>query len=403
MNIFLIGNGFDLHHHFPTNYLDFLHTIRFLIEHYDDSFDTVGKILGNPELRGRNSFINECYDKHAHIYDSTPLPTTVAKDIIVKAEKNLWFNYLYQCVPQNIHWIDFEQKILRVLEAFSALFKHESKFSYSENHLTFDFSACPPNPEDRHILSQFDFFFEETVESRIGRAWMMQIKSAYVTENVVGSGSYHLAIDEIVSNLYSALRELADVLRQYLLYFVDVPAKEYAKLDAKPHWASLPKPNYVYSFNYTSTLETFYSDNVVDHIHGSTNSNIVLGINPDETDELENTDTTFLQFKKYFQRVFYKTDLSFLKKLRASRTTPGNNDYKLYVIGHSLDSTDEDIIKQVFDVAKSIIILYHNESSVKNQIKNLVKIYGKSGLDALRDQKNLQFLPQAEIQWDFPH
>jgi hypothetical protein len=70
------------------------------------------------------------------------------------------------------------------------------------------------------------------------------------------------------------------------------------------------------------------------------------------------------------------------------------------VIGHSLDSTDEDIIKQVFESAKSIIILYHSETSVKNQIKNLVKIYGKDGFDRLREDKNLQFLPQGEIRWE---
>ena len=56
----------------------------------------------------------------------------------------------------------------------------------------------------------------------------------------------------------------------------------------------------------------------------------------------------------------------------------------LYVIGHSLDSTDEDVIRQVFESAKTIRILYHNETSIKNQIKNLVEIYGKEGPDVLQ-------------------
>ena len=402
MNIFLVGNGFDLHHHFPTNYIDFLNTVQFLIKHYDDSLDTIGKILGNPELKDHNGFINKCYEKHAPIYDATPLPQTTAEAIVANAKENPWFNYLCQCVSKDIYWIDFEKEILRVLDAFSAFFDYGSELSLTNNHVVFDFASFPTNPEDRHILSQFNYFFEELESSRIGRSRMMRIKSNYAIERVVGSGSYHLAIDDIVSDLYRSLRDLANILRLYLLSFVDAPAKEYAKLDVKPHWASLPAPNYVFSFNYTSTLEILHSNNMVDHIHGSTNTNIVLGVNPDETDELGNTDTTFLQFKKYFQRVFFKTDLSFINKIRATQATPRANDTTLYVLGHSLDSTDEDIIKQIFDVAKSIIILYHSETSVKNQIKNLVQIYGKSGLDTLREQKKLQFLPQSEINWVFP-
>ena len=91
--------------------------------------------------------------------------------------------------------------------------------------------------------------------------------------------------------------------------------------------------------------------------------------------------------------------MDFIRNMNFVRTTPRSNDTKLYVIGHSLDSTDEDVIKQIFESVKSIIILYHTETSVKNQIKNLVEIYGKEGLDRLRQEKSLVFLKQSEIQW----
>ena len=32
-------------------------------------------------------------------------------------------------------------------------------------------------------------------------------------------------------------------------------------------------------------------------------------------------------------------------------------------------------------------------------INNLVKIYGKEGLDYLREERNLKFIPQDEIVW----
>ena len=73
MNIFLVGNGFDLHHKFPTRYIDFLHTMGFLIQNKDETYTTIGKIFGNEDLQQANSFIQECYEQHQHIYNSTAL------------------------------------------------------------------------------------------------------------------------------------------------------------------------------------------------------------------------------------------------------------------------------------------------------------------------------------------
>ena len=221
----------------------------------------------------------------------------------------------------------------------------------------------------------------------------------YSVEKIAGSNCYHVLTDEIASELYISLHEFANALRTYLLYFVDGPSKKYNDSGIRPKFAGLPTPNRVYSFNYTQTLEIMQNTNMVYHIHGDTKRNIVLGINPNETDKMESIDTTFLQFKKYYQRAFFNTDYDFLNIMTSEGRRLHDNDTKLYVIGHSLDSTDEDIIKQIFESVKSIIILYHNKTSVKNQIKNIVKMYGKEGFDMLRAKKNLIFSPQGEIQW----
>ena len=67
-------------------------------------------------------------------------------------------------------------------------------------------------------------------------------------------------------------------------------------------------------------------------------------------------------------------------------------------MGHSLDITDKDIISDLFNVASQITILYHNESAKASYITNLVKIFGKSGLDGFREQSKLSFLP---LEMDF--
>jgi len=399
MNIFLVGNGFDLHHKFPTHYIDFLHTMQFLMENYDESMTTVGDIFGNKSLQEKNSFIKDCYEQHAVVYGSTTIKAEVIKSMVSRANENIWFSYFCNCVSKDIHWIDFENEISRVLEAFKAFFDYENELTLSGNHVVFDISSFPSNIEDRYILGQFDFFFEDFDEYSIGRSRFMCLKDEYVNEKVVGSNSFYPAENDIVSELFFHLRELAELLREYLLYFVDGPARACSQLGRIPRFINLPSPDRVYSFNYTNTLEIFYKSKDVNHIHGNTETNIVLGINPDETDDVYTVDTTFLQFKKYFQRVLLNTDESYLKRMIALSRVPRGYDDTLYVIGHSLDSTDEDIIKQIFASVNSIKILYHSDTSVKSLIKNLVQIYGKEGLDQLREKKSLQFIPQTEIQW----
>lgn len=120
-----------------------------------------------------------------------------------------------------------------------------------------------------------------------------------------------------------------------------------------------------------------------------------MGVNPDSDDENSGgnyVDTSFLQFKKYFQRVLYRTDLDYIKfinevKIRSHPTTSNH----LVVAGHSLDITDEDIIKEVFAVADTITIICYNENAISDSINNLVKIYEKKGFDLLRSRTGLEF------------
>lgn len=154
--------------------------------------------------------------------------------------------------------------------------------------------------------------------------------------------------------------------------------------------------------NYTNTYEILYRPSIVEHINGNTNTEIVLGVNPDKSDEVYSIDTAFLQFEKYFQRTFYSTDNTFLKKIYGQQRVGTLEGGRVICAGHSLDVTDKDIIQLVFEPGNKIYILYHSDISVKSQIRNLVEIYGKQGLDRLRAEKDLCFLRQSEVEWIFP-
>ena len=126
MNFFLVGNGYDLHHKFPTSYINFLHTITFLIDNKGHTFETVGSVFGNEALHQKDDFIQQCYDAHSQIYSYAVLPQAELADIVEHAENNLWFNYLQNCVAKDIHWIDFERDNMDQIASISGYDQNSS-------------------------------------------------------------------------------------------------------------------------------------------------------------------------------------------------------------------------------------------------------------------------------------
>ena len=306
MNIFLVGNGFDLQHGFPTRYFDFLQVGYFLSKKYSSDLDTVGKVLGNEMLHSADRYIEEDYKLHKTIYDKTSIQPDLLSDISKKAKKNMWFQYLHACINRDINWIDFETEISQVLSSFRAFFNDDDRhFQLSPNgEILFDLTEHPSNARDRYIISQFDFFFEPTGDY-IGRTKVNRLLGEYAVEYPLGSGVYDLNTEKIISTLYTALRELVDLLKGYLLCFVDEPMKKMVENNITPKCPSLPEIGHVVSFNYTNTFEILYNAIHVEHIHGIVTDNIVLGINPDKDDDIFDMDTSFLMFKKYFQRTIF--------------------------------------------------------------------------------------------------
>lgn len=403
MEIFLLGNGFDLHHNFPTSYYSFLQTVDFLINNYNSSFDTVAKVFGNKKLQENDKNICNAFEKHQGIYSLVVLEENAVENIIDRAKNNLWFKYLNNCVNRDIGWIDFEKEIVTVIEAFSLFLEDEDEKLYlNDDSVCFDIQFFPEDRTANYIIRNFDFFFESIQVSGMSER-IKKIKDKYVVESLTNSGVYSLKKDTIIADLYSDLRGLANLLKDYLYHFVDRPSYEMNEMSISPKCASYPNASHVFSFNYTDTYEILYGKEGVLHLHGSNKHDIVLGVNPDENDEIYKIDTSFLQFKKYYQRIFYRTDYNYLNKLKSlRRTRNGGEGYTLFVIGHSLDITDEDIIKELFDLAHRIRILYHSEERIGSYIKNLVNIYGKNEFDNIRADKDLQFLSQAQIEWIYP-
>ncbi len=393
MDILLLGNGFDLYHKLPTKYINFLNTVKFLQENFNETdMPTIGKVFNDERLSGIDNGIKECYKKYYTTYSNFPLNIEDTKKLIELADKNVWFKYLSQLINKDITWIDFEKEIEKVVRAFEHYLENE----YIEQ-LTFSNLVT----HEANIMRIFNFFYYIVEEDFVGDTKMhrLELNEQFMVQNPLNKKSY-LSKDKVISFLYNQLIELAEMLKLYLRNFVDVVVEKLKSINMIDEYIDLSQVRDVVTLNYTHTFESIYCKEIkrnIYHIHGDVDFNIVLGINSNENDSLETVNTDFLRFKKYYQRVFYKTDIEYLMALKYNDIFDSRNTNNLVVFGHSLDSTDKDIIMDLFMYSKKITIYCYNEKAMSDNIINLVNIYGREGFDILRSEKEMTFIVLDEI------
>lgn len=394
MKILLLGNGFDLYHKFPTRYDNFLHTVDFLQQYFDEEkAKTIGDVFGDNRLQETDNFIPTCYEAYKDVYNCVEIEITKVKQLISFAENNMWFKYFLSSYNKELGWIDFEKEITKVIHAFNNFFL-KCKKGYIFRY--------PDDEVDRYIISCFDFFYGEQpividdsgLYPQISRTLIFD---KYILEEPYGSKILTIDKTKIINELYYALLELAEMLKFYLDVFVNMPIEKLLENGLITKKYIFDDMGRVITFNYTNTYEKIYTTQKTHHIHGDLTGRIIIGVNPDASDEpnIDNfVDTVFLQFKKYYQRVLNSSDLDYLKSvklLKENKMRISTLHNELYVAGHSLDVTDEDIIKEVFSLVDKIVIICHSTTAIADSINNLIKIYGKRGFDELRTRTDLEF------------
>lgn len=386
MNILLLGNGFDLWHNLPTSYSCFLHTVNYLKDNSQTEFNTINDIFKQAELQAKEKQIKISYGHFKSFYHSIKLNKEKISFLIEKANSNIWFNYFSKSLNNDVGWIDFEKEIARVINAIRLYIKKENRVNKNDLDITI-------TREISYILKSFNFFIEIHYEEKFNNrsSYRTSIKKEYILEEPFGSKNYMINSKKIAETLYESLNELSEMLDVYLECFVEKPLNTMQKSYYKWKKHTFEDVSTVITFNYTNTYEKLYFNKNVHHIHGTVDNKIVLGINPDDYDKLGTVDTTFIYFKKYYQRMIFRTDDSYREFFNSIKdyVLPIDN---LNIIGHSLDITDQDIIKDLFKMTDNITIYYHNQSALEQYIKNLIAIYGKDDFEHLKSDKNLTFL-----------
>lgn len=386
MKLLMLGNGFDLYHKLPTTYLCFLKTAD-LIRNMSKMPENIGEVFY--KLKDECKDINNSYTAYKGFYDAYSFNETDKGQIEkLKAiiSDNMWFKFFCNTYNKDVGWIDFEKEISRILLIFSEVLKGDHILNQPRDRIYYS--------TENLSIREFDVFFSESTTYR-----MLHFKDEYLTNSLYGVNKYSVNKRKIYKILYDQLNELSETLNIYLSVFVE-------KTLQKMHEQNIVKTNKLFAgfynvitFNYTNTYELLYGNASIHYIHGNLDTNIVLGVNPDKGDELPDLDTSYIMFKKYYQRVYHRTDNGFIEMINNIKKdknilNPPHND--LVVCGHSLDSTDQDIIKEVFDISDNIYIVCHDLDKIGNYISNLVKIYGKNGLDKIRSEKELRFITYEE-------
>ena len=181
------------------------------------------------------------------------------------------------------------------------------------------------------------------------------------------------------------LDELISYIDVYLSKYIPSQLPKALSTDSQyPRFVYKRHYDYFLSFNYTNTYSDFGKmmndgNGIVvptedQFIHGccsamGASQNIVLGI---EDNDPSNLDTIY--FKKYFQRIQKKTGREvfdwFDEKISSSE--PIVTD----IFGHSLDTTDKDILMLILEKSQYTNIYYYNQADYEQKIINLVRLYG---------------------------
>lgn len=355
MKILMIGNGFDLEHGLPTKYTNFLDYITAFRKYYAMTYQGHMKSINDDDMA---EYFEKLFSNKTKHYKVTALQA-MTKD-------NLWIDYFIKVRAQRLknkeNWIDFESEISRIvqdLDEFQKLvgssLRTEAYYHYRE--------------ELREILEQDD----------------------------LAPNAIRKTIDKLMLELNKLICALEIYLDDYVggqeitLYNPDI---------AQIH------PDNVISFNYTDTFRKVYGESdmniVPTFVHGMAadhakwfrvrlrktgsgkgnrvertieKNNMVLGIDEYLPEDRRDTEIDFIEFKKFYQRIYKGTGNEYKKWLQA------NEPKTLYIFGHSLDVTDGDLLRE-FLVREDVkaVVFYRDNKQLRQLIANLVKILGENAV-----------------------
>ncbi len=398
VNILIIGNGMDISLGYPTKYADFLHFCDEFDRSFINAIDPIDIMsLSSIAYEYRHFTINKngakgevakVFDKIIKKYPDKHIKE-ITKKILDCVKNNWWIEYFQDRYSKNLiageNWIDIENEVRIVidkLERESDLRTIFGNISCYGETISANLIKILKDIDDSKQLT----FSVESYE-KIQKIFIKRLREDY-DKFIAALGIYlnffAFGIEEKTANI-KQLQELSEKIR-YILCF------NY-------------KDNYL--GNYTEA--EYVTDCMV---HGSLNFNpdtemsalishndMVVGFQ----DTKDNTkDLTFEYYRKYYQRIVNGTGNEYLAWFKDAETA--GKKINVYVFGHSLDSTDKEILNPLFffkDVHFTIYYYVGNNgenTDLEQKVTNLIKILGKENLIKFTSGENpvIRFEKQIE-------
>ncbi|OTG65359.1 hypothetical protein B9T25_12220 [Acinetobacter sp. ANC 4470] len=449
MNILIVGNGFDLSHYLPTKYDHFMMAMG-TIEKWD---------IANGEMSFDDLF-GSLYEKEDYffgytkaMYDTDQIKISVEQVIKLKKklEKNVWYQYFFDHVKEIKTWIDFEQKINEALilvgnflNEIEEKFKLYGKFNYGLKILE---KSNFNEKSECYYITKLKIDLLETLKICISNQKFGEIISAGLTDlrksfideswyKIDKKEEYGFSSDQYLGFLYKELDSLIKLFNDYLVLVIN--ELEITKNIQSP----IDEVEQIYSFNYTKTFQRLYAEKQkINYLHGrlGEDQNIVLGIS-NLTSQLL-IDQKAYGFTKYHQKLLKNTDYSFLhdikeklfnlysrkekfiyaynsaehmkirslaetqklfKKIEDINRSLANLNGKIIIWGHSLDRSDINYIKEIFELNQleknfEIVIYYYNSQTKFELLANLLNILEQEKVEIWMKKGWLKFESNPNI------
>lgn len=448
MNLLIIGNGLDLDLKLPTKYTDFLDFTK-AFSFFDDEMDKVDEFniaehslidkkfnaLYHPNLldiHQKTPSILKIFDKSF----SDKFINKVCKDFFHCVHNNCWIEYFNERYEQNLiageNWIDLENEIQNAIAAFEnkKFFKITSLEGYKKSVSDSVFAS--------NMLK--NLLMSNDIQPIVAEIFVEDYKSLKKVllkdfeKFVMALGIYlDFFISQLTPNIKQASRELQELIAEDNKNPMDrVLSFNYINNFKKNDLTSEHVCFIHGAVDYVQHLKMRLTENLTDDdreflkIENFMNRNkMIIGFDNLQESE-ENFELEFVDYRKYFQRIYKGTDSSYvdwldeyqtrLRKNIQMSTNPENWENKfqhrleaelncstpnnVFIFGHSLDATDNKILKDIFlreHEDTKIKIFYHDLEARKRIIINLIKILGKSRLVEKTKGKNpvISFIKQT--------
>ena len=144
------------------------------------------------------------------------------------------------------------------------------------------------------------------------------------------------------------------------------------------------------------TVECDFIHGKAEISHDKDTCSMVIGIDEYLDGAVKENDNEYIQFKKFFQRIYKATGCDYVDWLEKIKPRPAErycpDETNIYIYGHSLDATDKDILATLITAENvKTTIFYHDQEALGKQIINLVKVITEDELIRRTGKKNIVF------------